>query len=249
MELFIIRHGQSANNALEDPSKREQDPPLTSLGEKQADHLAAFIAKGRHLSLAERSTDRPYFDRLYCSAMRRAMQTVRPVGEILGIVPEVWIDIHETGGIFLDHGKDKGTVGYGGMTDVQVQQDFPGYIIPSGLGEGGWWNPARGKEEPHEGYGRAIGVAKVLQEWASVEQRIGIVVHGDFMSILIKVLGQQIPGYNIDYVHDNTSITRIDFQSKRSEMSQDSMTSPQGGGRMRIRYINRVHHLADELIS
>ena len=40
MELFIIRHGQSVNNALEDQTKRKKDPALTSTGEQQAQELA-----------------------------------------------------------------------------------------------------------------------------------------------------------------------------------------------------------------
>ena len=44
MELFLIRHGQSANNALGDVKGRDKDPELTELGEKQAECLAASPA-------------------------------------------------------------------------------------------------------------------------------------------------------------------------------------------------------------
>jgi broad specificity phosphatase PhoE len=249
MELFIIRHGQSANNALADPSQRVQDPPITPLGERQADQLAAFIRQGKHLSPAERSSERPYFDQLYCSAMRRSLQTVRPVGEALGMAPEVWVDIHETGGIFLDHGAEQGVVGYGGMNREQIEREFPGFVVPPAIGADGWWDPARGQEKMHEGIGRAIGVEQTLRSWALQERRIGIVVHGDFMSILIKALGQQLPGTNLHYQHENTAITRVDFHLQDWTMSQDSIDKGEAANLLMVRYVNRVEHLTDELIS
>ena len=100
MELFIIRHGQSANNILEDVSKRNIDPPLTDIGERQAEMVSEFLAAGRHLMPGERSADRPHFDYLYCSPMLRSLQTVEPIARAMGVTPEVWIDIHEVGGIF-----------------------------------------------------------------------------------------------------------------------------------------------------
>ena len=44
MQLYIIRHAQSYNNALTDWTERVSDPPLTELGEQQADLLAAYLA-------------------------------------------------------------------------------------------------------------------------------------------------------------------------------------------------------------
>src|SRR3954462_6325364 len=99
MELFLIRHGESTNNVLMDQTQRVADPLLTLLGERQAERVAAHLTAGAHLH--SRDHRRP-LDRIYCSAMLRAMQTADAIGQKLGVAPELWLDIHEVGGIYLD---------------------------------------------------------------------------------------------------------------------------------------------------
>ena len=100
MDLFLIRHGESSNNALADVSLRVADPELTEKGRDQIEYAADYIGKGLHLYPEEREEGQPGLDRLYCSAMIRAMHTAEPIGKALGMAPEIWVDIHETGGIF-----------------------------------------------------------------------------------------------------------------------------------------------------
>ena len=234
MELFIIRHGQSINNALpeEHLSQRHKDPALTEIGEKQAECVAPFLAAGRHLTPGERAAGGRRFDELYCSPMLRAMQTAEPIARELGMAPEVWVDIHESGGIYLDHGGEGGVVGYPGQTRKEMQERFPGYELPMEVGEQGWWH--HGLEEQHWCHGRAIGVASALLERASEDRRIGLVSHGGFMDALLKALGRQLPGNGLHYAHHNTAITRVGF-------------APQG--RINIHYMNRVDHLPTELLT
>ena len=85
MELFLIRHGQSTNNALEDWTQRVEDPLLTESGLRQAEHTAAHLAAGLHLHPSNRAARRPLLDRLYCSPMIRAMQTAQTIGRSLGV--------------------------------------------------------------------------------------------------------------------------------------------------------------------
>ena len=146
MQVFVIRHGQSANNALEDVGLRTHDPLLTETGEKQAEIVGPFVAAGGHLSLAERQNGRPYIDQLYCSPMIRTLQTAQPIGQALGVAPEVWIDIHEQGGLFLDHGEG-GIESFPGQSRSQILAQFPNYIPPAQIGEEGWGN--KGCEEVH----------------------------------------------------------------------------------------------------
>jgi broad specificity phosphatase PhoE len=143
--------------------------------------------------------------------------------------PEVWIDIHEIGGIFLDHGERK--IGYSGQTRSQLAQRFPGYVLPSQLSEHGWWN--RDFEETQQGYIRAAEVAQALRRRAAEDVRIGLVSHGDFLSALLQALGDQLPGEGVYYEHRNTGITHIDLTPERS----------------RVRYLNRVDHLDEELLT
>ena len=138
MQLFVVRHGESANNALTDLSQRSMDPKLTENGERQIVHAAQFIADGRHLTPGERAAGGPYIDHLYCSPMWRCLRTVQPIGEATGLAPEVWVDIHESGGIFLDHGGDRGIVGYPGMTRTEMLNEFPGYTLSEQVSDQGF---------------------------------------------------------------------------------------------------------------
>jgi broad specificity phosphatase PhoE len=232
MEVFLIRHGQSANNALEDVSQRHMDPQLTEVGRRQTGLLAEFLRAGGHVLPAERQADALPLDRLYCSPMVRALQTAEPLGRVLGLRPEVWVEIHEVGGIYLDHGDERGTVGYPGQTRSQLAERFPDFLLPKGITEKGWWKG--GMEAYHEGQGRAIGVATALRTWAGEEGRLGLVTHGGFMSCLLKALGQQLPGDDLHYDHYNTAITRLKFLPKVGLI---------------ITYQNRVEHLLEELIT
>jgi len=228
MELFLIRHGESTNNALQDWSQRVEDPLLTERGERQAERTAAHLAAGLHLPPTLRN-GRPPLDRLYCSPMIRAMQTSLPIARALGIAPEVWLDIHEIGGIYLDHGERK--VGYPGRRRSELSQLFPEYLLPPELSDDGWWN--RDFEELHEGHARAATVAARLHELTHDEGRIAIVSHGDFLSALLHALGRQQPDTGAYFVHRNTGITHIDVTPER----------------VLVHYINRHDHLDDDLLT
>jgi 2,3-bisphosphoglycerate-dependent phosphoglycerate mutase len=227
MELFLIRHGQSTNNALDDWTQRVEDPLLTESGHRQAEHAAAHLAAGLHLHPTTRNAPRPLLDRLYCSPMIRAMQTAHAIGRSVGVAPEVWTDIHEVGGIYLDEGPRK--VGYPGRTRSELARLCPDCILSSDLTEAGWWN--RDFEEALQGHTRAAHVARALRDRAAEDTRIGLVSHGDFMSALLRALGGLSSEAPIYYEHRNTGITCIDL-------------TPQSA---RVRYLNRVHHLPEEL--
>jgi 2,3-bisphosphoglycerate-dependent phosphoglycerate mutase/probable phosphoglycerate mutase len=61
-----------------------------------------------------------------------------------------------------------------------------------------------------------------------------MVTHGGFIDALIKALINQLPGNYVFYHHFNTAITRVDF------FVDDHLD---------IRYINRIPHLSQELVS
>jgi broad specificity phosphatase PhoE len=229
MELFLIRHGQSTNNALEDWTQRVEDPLLTETGLQQAARTAAHLSTGLHLAPDMRNGGKPFLDRLYCSAMIRAMQTAHPIGHALGVVPEVWIDIHEIGGIYLDHGERK--IGYPGRTRHELTKRFPHYRLPPGITDRGWWN--RDFELMHEGHARATVVAQALRQHADEEVRIGIVSHGDFLSALLQAFSGQQPNEGAYYIHRNGGITHVEL-------------TPQVA---RVHYLNRFDHLEDGLLT
>ena len=230
MDLFLIRHGESTNNALADVSQRVADPELTALGRAQAGQVAAYLAKGLHLAPAERAEDRPFFDRLYCSPMIRTLHTAQAIGQAMELRSEIWVAIHEMGGIYLDHGGERGVVGYPGLTRAEIAARFPTSVASAEVGEDGWWDA--GRETDQQAQRRAIGVAADLLARAGEKTRIGFVTHGGFMSLLLEALGNQAPSDGTYYEHENTAITRIALAL---------------GGTTVVKYLNRTEHLSDEL--
>jgi len=244
MELYIVRHGQSTNNAIgEDFVNRVYDPELTVIGKQQAHATADYLKNGKNLeSLVtvapdspERAELKPFsFTHLYCSAMHRALQTTYPISAAVGLKPEIWLDIHEHGGIYLDH--EEGAIGHGGRTRTQILTEFPEYLMPESITDEGWWT--QGKEDYPLAAARAMRVAWTLRERAAADatsgDRIIFVSHGTFIDVLIKALLNNLPNDRYFHWHYNCAITRLDILKE---------------GRIIIRYINRVQHLEPELIT
>jgi 2,3-bisphosphoglycerate-dependent phosphoglycerate mutase len=242
MEIYIVRHGQSTNNALEDLTQRVRDPELTDNGRRQADAVANHLARGVNpessIGSSEEDTHVHFrggyeLTHVYCSAMRRALLTTVPIARETGIVPEIWVDIHERGGIYLDH--EDGPRGYPGMSRGRIEQDFPGFSIPPEISAEGWWTD--GLEGPSVADGRAIRVAESLREMATAggdRERIALVTHAGFAATLIKALLGRLPDRSIYFHHYNTAITRIDLMED---------------GFVWIRYLNRIEHLSPDLIT
>jgi 2,3-bisphosphoglycerate-dependent phosphoglycerate mutase len=240
MRLYLIRHAQSANNALLDQRQRVYEPELTDLGVQQAACLAEYLATQPEMPTGvfgnERyANDQQYrFTHLYCSPMIRAMETARPIAQALGLEPSVWTSIHEIGGLFLEDEEGKST-GFAGPSRQQLLERFPGYTLPDEILDSGWWKVEAGRETTADYMARGVKLAIALRDRAQTEDRIALVMHGAFMDILIKALLNQLPGKPFDmfYAHYNTAITRFDFA--------DGMDG------MRLHYLNRVEHLAHDI--
>ena len=245
MELYIIRHAQSSNNALRDQAERVCDPHLTELGRQQAVRIARHLAEephpeqrhGRDPEETSVETVAGYgIARLYCSAMHRSLETATTIGTAIGVRPEIWIDLHEHGGIFLDHRDERGVVGYPGMTRREIETKFPTAVVGDGVREAGWWDPSAGEEAWPTCQGRAIRVAQELWRWADdgVDGPVALVSHAGFMEVLLKAMLDRLPGAGLTFYHLNTAITRLDL----------------GPGReLHVRYLNRVPHLPQDLVS
>jgi len=250
-QLYLIRHAQSENNELADSrirrdrgepqrmtggeNPRTADPGLTHIGTAQALAVAAHLKRDQDRTDVRDGLvgdDCCGIRRLYCSPMLRALQTARPMGEALGLAPEVWVDIHEGGGVWLDRQDGLGRVGHGGLTRSEMETRFPGLRIPDGVTESGWWN---GSFEPREQLvARAARVAHVIRDViANATERIAMVSHGTFLNLLVQhlVFGSPVPGCR--FSSHNTAISRLDFE----------------GDRLMVRYLNRVDHLTDDLIT
>lgn len=234
-QLYLVRHGQSGNNALSDQRLRTADPELTSTGHAQAQRLA------RHLEARPDKTDLRDghggvaghgIEHLYCSPMLRALQTAEPVGRVLGLAPQVWLDVHESGGIWLDGQDGRGPVGGTGLRRSQFASRFPCFAVPSAVTEAGWWNQPM--EQPEEMIDRAARVATTIRSrLAEANERVAIVSHGTFLNMLIAHLAFGRPVDSVFMSNHNTAISRLDFD----------------GDRVMLRYLNRIDHLPAALVT
>ena len=240
MELFIIRHGQSGNNALANIRDRSVDPPLTDLGERQAEMLGEYVARGENQELSRETTGNTKYElrhglgitSLFTSPMYRSLQTVQPVSRASGLAPRIWVDIHEEGGMFLNHGGDEGLVGYPGRTRSEILAEFPDYVLPTSFDETGWWN--KDHEDPASLLVRATKVSEQLREMAKTEDRVAIITHGAFMNALLNAIFGHVSEGHMYYRHHNTAISRFYMD---------------GDGRFEVLYLNSTVHLDPESIS
>jgi len=239
MQLYLIRHAQSYNNALDNFSQRMADPHLTKLGHRQAQIVADYLGHGINRDMIaktveniEMTSQRGFgITKLYCSAMYRALQTTSPISKALGIAPEIWLDTHEYGGIYLE--EEDQIVGYSGKTRSEISAEFPEYVVPDTITETGWWQG--GREDWPYCHGRAISTADKLRKLADQDETIALVTHGGFIDALLKAIFNQLPTQHIFYHHYNTAITRLDFHTD--------------GPHVNVWYLNRIDHLPPELIS
>lgn len=255
MHLYLIRHAQSFNNDLYTrtgaSAGRQADPLLTETGHKQASLLAEWLAHksvddedappspaaGYHLRHNRRGFDLTH---LYCSLMTRAVQTGSYVAAATGLPLVAWPEVHERGGLHLldeETGEDRGVVGPGRNW---FAAQYPHLTLPDDLGEDGWWN--RPMETVAEALVRARVVwAQLLERHGRTNDRVAIITHAGFFQSLMTalmtdggefsslILGNARMGFGVS----NVSISRF-------EISGDEITA---------RYINRVDHLPDWLIT
>lgn len=252
MRLFIIRHGQSHNNLVDFEStsheeyirRRHADPDLTPLGWRQAEAVAT------HLATATTVDHLPGYDpypaagycitRLFCSPMRRAMQTAQPIAREIGVAPEIHVDIYEFGGMYTgDYQKPETCVNYPGMTPSEIESEFPGYIIPDSITNNGWYS---GSHELHEtSLLRIKRAASFFHELAAESNRqhekhehVAIVVHADFSNFLLQELLGHSETKRLAYLFHNTSITMLEFVPS---------------GSIRVGYVNRSQHLTADVYA
>lgn len=245
MQLYFIRHGQSANNAILArtgyESARSEDPELTPNGHLQARHLARFLA-ARSSPVSVAGEDRQNvngFDltHLYCSLMVRAVATAAYISDATGVPTEAWEDVHEEWGIYLADVQTGERVGLPGKNRAYFEAHYPNLILPDGLGEQGWWNHS--PELPEERIPRARRfVCDLLARHGNTHDRVAVVSHGGFYQCVLAVL------FNIpllDNVHfpetlrfslNNGALTRVDFTDKT-----------------RLVYANRLDFMPRELIT
>ena len=172
MQVLLIRHGQSANNAQAE-HLRVPDPALTELGIRQAAATAAWLADIR-------------VDYVYCSPFLRALETARPIAVAKNLPVRVRADLFEQGGCYSGYepGAERGEPGLGKSA---LRQQYPGWHIDESIPETGWW----GKE--FETLAQARQRAAQVANWLAGEAKaVGglhvLVIHADFKRLLLEAM-------------------------------------------------------------
>jgi 2,3-bisphosphoglycerate-dependent phosphoglycerate mutase len=239
MQLYLIRHGQSTNNALWDASHSEVgrvvDPPLTPLGRQQA------IAAGVYLAASNGNSERDPQNRngfglthLYCSLMDRAINTGLEISRAVGLPLVAWTEAHEGGGLYAVDEVSGAVVGVPGGNREYFATRYPELTLPVELGNSGWY---RGGHESADGLRARIAVFRqqLAERHAGTTDRVGLVTHGDFYHhLLASILSIPPTDESAGWFYlNNLGISRLDFRA-------------QG---LRLMYLNRVDYLPASLVT
>ncbi len=227
IQLLLIRHAQSANNALPE-SQRVPDPGLTELGYRQANALAEFFHS------------RPP-THLYCSAFRRALETTFPIVKKLQLTPEVRWDLFEQGGCYEGYISGK-TKPFAGMGRSQIRESFGDWKIDPQILDDGWY-----RGHPLESDQMAVARAERVANWLTHEivpehrerkapSRIACVIHADFKILLLQSL--------MKFATRNSSSEFTSFYQRGQEPWNTSLTELEWrSGEWHLNSLNQVPHL------
>ncbi len=249
MELYLIRHAQSENNAEwaahGTDAGRKADPAITALGHQQAQHLAEYLAAG------EPDSEPNYFARrhnrggfglthLYTSLMIRSVATAGYVAKSTGLPLLSWADVHERGGLHEKHPETDEEIGVSGPNRDYFAAEFPELVLPPDLGATGWWD--RPMEHVEESYPRAMRVwEELIERHGGTDDRVAVVSHGGFFqSLMVTLLGT-----DQEDEWQTLGLSRLWFGMSNTAISRIVFTDGYGV----ISYLNRVDHLPSELIT
>ena len=249
MQLYIIRHGQSFNNALWDRTGESNghlpDPPLTEIGQQQAEHLAQYLAQADKNGSPHEKHDPHnrhgyHLTHLYSSLMFRAVQTGHALADALDMPLIAWPIIHEWGGIFENDPETDMPMPRPGANRQFFTERFSRVLLPDWLQEEGWWQ--KPYETPEVSIRRAEEfVMELLERHNGTEDRVAIVTHGGFTALVLRAIFGTLE-FTVNLGDEefetwirtnNTAISRLDFEENRIIQV----------------YMNRVDHLPTDLIT
>ena len=238
MQLYFVRHAQSANNRLYDETGtwngRDADPELTELGHRQAQLLAEHVACRPGEVPARDYVNRGGFGitHVYSSLMVRALATGHYLAAALSLPLVIWVDLHELGGIFVIESETGERTGQPGKTPAELAARFPRAQLPALPDDAGWWNRPYEEAELQAQRARRV-VAGLIERHGGTEDHVVVISHGGFYnSVLAELLGWSAEN-NFWFSLNNTGITRFNFTADGTALA----------------YANRVEHLPAELIT
>ncbi len=238
MQLYFIRHAQSANNKLYEETGtwngRDSDPELTAMGHQQAQRLAEHVACTNSDIPGHDYVNRGKFGftHLYSSLMVRALTTASYLSVALNLPLVAWEDWHEVGGIFMIDEETGEHIGQSGKSCSELAARFPHAQLPETLAEDGWWNRSHESVDLQARRARRV-VYDLIERHGGTDDRVAVVSHGGFYNfVLAELLGMQADN-GFWFSINNTGITRFNFD-------------PEGTA---LAYANRLEHLPTELIT
>lgn len=240
MILYFIRHAQSFNNKLAEgdlfSKDRLEDPPLTTIGKRQAKKLGKFLKNQQYLSTLENNSryknDIIQITHLYTSLMIRSLETGLEIAKNISIPVTVIKDLHESGGIYLENKTTGIKEGLPGKTPDFYQKTYPTIILPSELNETGWWSkPYEILEERHNRAERVVGA--LMEKHGARDDQVALIGHGDFYNHIISVLLEIPFNRNRWFSMNNVAISKFEVMD----------------GKIKVLYMNRTDFLPDQLIT
>lgn len=249
MQLYIIRHGQSTNNARWETAnggsdRRVSDPVLTDKGLRQAATLAEFLSfsKPGEEDFWRDAQNRQGFGitHLYCSLMERAVQTASAISARLALQAVGLPEAHEVGGVFIET-EINDTIEISqefGLTPDYLRINYPSLQLIDPVPDQGWWRG--GREDDALPLRRAqIVLNKLKERHFCSDDRVALVTHGGFYNYLVRAILQIAPhepdnrklGFRL--LFNNCAISRFDFV----------------GDRIWLVYHNRTDYFPDDLVT
>lgn len=239
LRLFLVRHGESTNNAASKADyldKRVPDPELSERGRAQSKHLAEYLkspAMRNRLGLHLNDT----IDEILVSPHLRTLQTAEPIAASTTLPVRVMVDLYEAGGVFTLH-PDGDATPHRGMNRAEIIESFPTFNIPPEIGDGGWYHcPGR---ESDEACRRRVEVlaASFLDRARSLTSNVNIIAvsHFDTLSALLDALivpQAKSPDHFGRWKHFNTGISVVDISAT---------------GEISVQCLNFVGHLPDQAL-
>ena len=195
LELYLVRHGQSASNAGVDKELSDElrcDPPLTEKGKHQAELLGKYFSKCP-------------LDYVLASGLRRASETGYNVCLYQPENGAHTLEIHK---IFTECGTGEGTKG---RTIAQIRNDFPCAVAAPGTTEDEL-QVYHGKDDTDEQLlERAKQAIDYIRERFHNGEKVLVAAHAAFNTFMIFAALGLSPEQIFDFTYYNTGITKIIF--------------------------------------
>jgi 2,3-bisphosphoglycerate-dependent phosphoglycerate mutase len=200
MQLYLIRHAESENNARP-VYLRVEDPSITTIGRMQAQHLAQW-------------TKTLKIDVLITSPFLRTLQTTQAVIETTQMPVSVWHNVFERGGCYRGFG-DEATEGGPGLGGSKIREMLPGAIIDESILDTGWWVGRQRETHAESVLRSATVIQRLVATYGNSGKHVVAIIHADFKRQLLLHMLEGIADASSFGPLRNTGITKVDFDGNR----------------------------------